>query len=72
MPIVIKFNWPEWEEGRRIANDANFDYDTIDIPTKCKLITAIVRNDRFNDGALIMAFESGWILKVLRSIERQL
>jgi len=72
MPIIISFDWAAWDEGRRIANDLDFDYNTIDIPTKCKLITAIVRNDRFCDGALAEAFESGWMLKVLKSIKQQL
>ncbi len=72
IPIVISFDWGSWQEGREIANNPDFDFDSIDIPTKCKLITAIVRNDRFSDGALVSAFESGLILKILRSIERQL
>ena len=71
MPIVIDFDWAGWEEGKKMIRD-DFDYDTIDIPTKCKLITAIVRNDRFREGALESALESGVILKILKSIERQL
>jgi len=72
MPIIINFDWGHWDEGREIAGNENFDYDTIDIPTKCKLITAIVRNDRFCEGALISAFESGLILKILKSIKNQI
>jgi len=72
MPIIIDFNWPAWDEGRKMVSDETFDYDTIDIPEKCKIITAICRNDRFCDGRLIEAFESGMMLKVLRSIENQL
>jgi hypothetical protein len=34
-------------------------YNTIEIPTICKIITAIVRNNRFCDGALVSQFESG-------------
>ena len=71
IPIIIDFDWSRWDEGRKIAQDENFDYDTIDIPTKCKLITAFVRNDRFRDGALSGAFQKGTILKILKSIERQ-
>ena len=71
LSIIIDFNWGSWEEGRNMARDEQFDYDTIDIPTKCKIITAIVRNDRFCDGALCSAFESGLILRILQSIERQ-
>lgn len=71
IPIIIDFDWSRWDEGRKIAQDESFDYDTIDIPTKCKLITAFVRNDRFCQGALSGAFQRGTILKILKSIERQ-
>ena len=72
MPIVIDFDWGEWDEGRNIASDEKFDFNTIDITTKCKLITAFARNDKFRVGALSEHFESGVILKILRSIEDQL
>ena len=72
IPIIIDFDWGSWGEGRGIVSDENFDYDTIDIPTKCKIITAILRNDRFCDGRLIEAFETGMMLKVLKSIYKQL
>lgn len=70
IPIAICFDWGDWDEGRKIASDHNFDFDTIDLVAKCKLITAIVRNDRFCEGALVSAFESGLILKILKSIEK--
>ena len=41
IPIIIGFNWGEWDEGRKMVSDEDFDYDSIDIPTKCKIITAI-------------------------------
>jgi hypothetical protein len=72
IPIVIGFDWGSWDEGRQIASDKDFNFDTIDLFTKCKLITAIVRQDRFSDGALVSAFESGLILKILESIEKQI
>lgn len=71
IPVMIDFDWPAWDEGRKIVSDDNFDYDSIDIPTKCKIISAIVRNDRFCSGRLVSAFETGMMLKVLRSIQRQ-
>ena len=72
IPIAIDFNWPGWDEGREMVSNEYFDYDTVDIPTKCKVITAIARSDRFSSGALVNAFESGLILKLLKSIEFQL
>ena len=71
IPIIIDFNWGSWDEGRSIASNPGFDYDTVDIPTKCKLITAFVRNDRFCEGALASNFEDGTILRILKSISRQ-
>ena len=70
--IVIDFDWGEWDEGRKIARDENFDFDSIDLITKCKLITAIVRNDRFCEGALVATFKSGLILKILKSMEKEI
>ena len=72
IPIIIDFNWGSWDEGREMVSDENFNYDSIDIPTKCKIITAIVRNDRFCSGRLVEAFETGMMLKVLKSIQKQL
>ncbi len=71
IPIIISFDWGAWDEGRKIASDEDFDFDTIDLVTKCKLITAIVRNDRFCEGALVSAFESGLILRLIKSIEKE-
>lgn len=71
MPIIIAFKWSTWDEGRAMANTPDFDFDSVDVYTKCKLITAIARNDRFCTGALVSAFESGFILTLLKSMQRQ-
>jgi hypothetical protein len=70
IPVIINFDWSAWGEGREMLNNKDFDLNTIDIPTKCKLITAIVRNNRFCDGVLVDMFEKGVILKILKSIEK--
>ena len=72
LPIIISFDWGAWEEGRKIASNDDFDLDTLDLPAKCKLITSIVRSDRFCEGTLVSAFESGLILRILKSIEKQI
>ncbi len=72
IPIIIPFDWGKWEKGREIINNPYFDSQTIDITTICRTITMIVRSDRFCEGALISAFKSGIILKLLVSIENQL
>ena len=72
LPIIIIFDWRTWKEGWEILNNVNFDFDTLDIPMKCKLITAVVRDDRFCEGALVSAFNSGLILNILKSIEKEI
>lgn len=72
IPVIINFNWGAWDDGRKIANTIGFNYDAVDLVTKCRLITAIVRNDRFFDGALIAAFQSGLMLHILKSMEKQI
>ncbi len=71
LPVIIDFNWGAWDEGRKMTDDEGFDFDSVDLFTKCKLITAIVRSDRFCEGALVSAFKSGLILKILKSMERE-
>ena len=71
IPIIISFDWVSWDDGRKIASDPDFDFDSVNLVTKCKLITAIVRNNRFSEGTLVAAFKSGLILKILKSIEKE-
>lgn len=69
--VLVDFDWPKWTEGQAMLDDERFDYDTVDLATKCKLLTAIVRSDRFCEGALEAAFRSGLVLKLLKSIQRE-
>lgn len=58
--LVINFDWVHWQEGRDwyASKDKN-KYEELDVQTALKLLTATIRNDRFNDGALVRAFEGG-------------
>jgi hypothetical protein len=71
VPIVISFDWPDWNKGIEILHKNSFDYDSLDIATNCKLVTTLIRADRFSDGVLVEAFESGQVLGILKSIEKQ-
>jgi hypothetical protein len=65
--MMLDFDWPAWEEGREIAGSperiAECDLDTIH-----KLITALVRSDRFCEGALASAWQHGSIEAILQRI----
>jgi hypothetical protein len=69
---LVPFDLVAWREGRPMASDATFDFDSVDVFTKCKVITSIVCNSRVNEGQLVAAFEAGLISRLLRSMDRQL
>ncbi|MBN2280485.1 MAG: hypothetical protein JXQ65_07895 [Candidatus Marinimicrobia bacterium] len=71
VPFIIDFDWGSWDKGRKMV-DKDFNFDSIDVFTKLKLISALLRNDRFCSGMLIQAFEDGIILKILVSLERDI
>jgi hypothetical protein len=63
------FDWTIWKEGKFILNDKDLDYAKLDTITLCKLLTTIIRIDRFNDGFLISCFERGVITKIIKGIK---
>lgn len=67
--LVINFDWPKWQAGRDwyALQDAS-KYEKLDIEMALKLLTAIIRNDRFNDGALVRAFEDGSFPKIIQKL----
>ena len=69
--LIINFNWMEWNEGIKIMNERTEGFDDLDSVTLCKLITTIVRADRFNEGLLITNFNNGTIFKILEALKFQ-
>jgi len=67
--IEIVFDWGNWDEGRDILENENKDYSNLDLITLVKLITTIVRNDRFSTGYLVSKFKDGTILKILNRLK---
>lgn len=69
--LIFSFDWPAWEEGRKILNSTSPDFEKLSIITLCKLITVIVRSNRFCDGTLIMNFKNGITTNILEAIKKQ-
>jgi ADP-ribosyl-[dinitrogen reductase] hydrolase len=63
------FDWTKWKEGKLIISDKNLDYCKLDTITLCKLLTTIIRADRFNDGFLISCFKRGIISKIIKALK---
>jgi len=67
--IVVNFNWPDWNEGKALLEDSASDFTQLDLETLCKLVTVIIRNDRFCEGYLVSQFENGTICRILAAME---
>lgn len=71
-PILQKnLNWMNWDEGEQMQNDENFDFSSIDTLTKCKLMTAICRAERFSDGTIRYYVLNGTMLRIINSIKQE-
>lgn len=70
--ILVNFNWEDWQEGKEIIENEDFDYNTLDILGICKLLTGIIQSEPFIDGGLKNYFEDGTILKVLEIMKAKL
>lgn len=68
MEIIVDFDWPDWEEGKLILNSGNFNGE-FDAITLVKLITTIVRSDRFNEGLLEIMCKNGFVVHILKSLK---
>ena len=70
--IVKVFDWASWQEGIDILNDSEADFNGYDFDTLCKLVTLIVRGDKFCEGYLINAFETGSMTRIIEALQIKL
>jgi len=68
--LLIAFNWSNWDEGREIAS--NQDFENQDTITLLKLISAFIRNNRFCDGVLAEKFKDRSIERILNQIKNNI
>ena len=66
--ILADFDWPEWKEtpeALRLRDDpAGIENASLD--ELARLLTALVRQDRFVEGGLSEAFETGLLTRIVR------
>jgi len=72
LDLMIVFDWGSWKEGENLLNNTNTNYNELSTETLCKLITAIIRADRFTEGYLVSCFKNGVILKILYGLKRNM
>lgn len=57
MDLVTSLNWPEWDGVARYHRGRGID--RAPVADAVRLITAVIRSDRFSDGAIVAAVEDG-------------
>ncbi len=67
--IVSVFDWASWKEGIEILNDTDADFNRYDLETLCKLLTFVVRCDKFCEGYLINCFETGKMIQIIEALQ---
>lgn len=67
--LLIDFEWHRWVEGAEILNNKNSDFDALSLNTLLRLITVMIRADRFHDGYLVKCFEEGIVYKILSALQ---
>ena len=70
--IVPVFDWMSWEEGRELLENSNTDYLQLTVTTLCKLLTVIIRTDRFSEGYLISCFDRGVMTAIIKGLQNQI
>jgi hypothetical protein len=66
--FLLTFEWPEWSADAREYLRCPQRARSADLSALRKLLTALVRGDRFVDGLLAQAFESGLVVAVLERL----
>ncbi len=68
--LIPIFDWTSWREGQSILENQDFDYTTLDTVTLCKLLTVIVRTDRFCEGFFVSTFKKGVMQNILNALKK--
>ena len=67
--IVSVFEWSSWDEGIAILNNPDANFNDYDLNTLCKLLTFIVRCDKFCEGYMINCFDTGKIAGIIEAMQ---
>jgi hypothetical protein len=68
MNILVPFDWREWKEGQQMINDPEKDFGQLDAVALCKLLTLVVRAERFYEGYLNNCLQNGSVLKIVTAL----
>lgn len=67
--LVVVFDWPGWQEGQDwFRSTDSRKFSALDVATALKLLTSVIRADRFSEGHLISAFECGVVPRIVNRL----
>lgn len=67
--LIIDFDWGNWDRGRAMfKREGENKFDDLSLEDVLKLFTAVIRNDRFNEGAFASLFETGDARRLLKRL----
>jgi hypothetical protein len=71
LELLVPFEWHRWEQGSLILANPDSRYEDFDPLTLCKILTMIIRADRFQSGFLIVNFNDGTIIHILEALKKK-
>ncbi len=67
--LIVMYDWSHWNEGKAMFKVGEADrFKETNVEDTIKLFTAVMRNDRFCDGAWADLFENGDGAKLLKRL----
>jgi Family of unknown function (DUF6508) len=68
MGAIVPFDWGSWDGAQRYRDPATFD--AAPVCDAVRFVTAVVRSDRFNEGAINARIADGTFTAALRRLRR--
>ena len=72
LSIVPVFDWVNWTEGCDLISNEQADFSKLPLIDQCKLLTVMIRIDRFCEGFFVSCFENGIVLKILLGMKENI
>jgi hypothetical protein len=69
--IMVPFEWRQWEAGRKIVERGDFHPEDHSLVDCCRLLTYMVRADRFHEGLIGNCCAKGLVTQILKAMKRQ-
>ena len=70
--VIAPFDYIDWESARQAWSNPNFQFDHLSLVELFEHLTAIFRADRYEEGTIVSAFNSGLFEKIFQSMEQKI